>query len=199
MKRELEYFYIGDSFGGNQDWFFNPMMHIGGCAALTACDVCIYLALRKGMGRLCPFDPERLTRKEYVKFGKVMKPYLRPRAHGVNRLDIYTEGLGRYLKDVGETGLILEEFDGHVRADDGWEAVKSSLDDGFPISYLMLHHQDKAIEDFVWHWFLLVGYEEAGNRRRVKTATYGQGLWLDFDNLWDTGFEERGGMVFFSL
>ena len=60
---------------------------------------------------------------------------------------------------------------------------------------MMLKHRDKALSDFVWLWFLLVGYEEADRRRSVKTATYGEGMWLDFDHLWNTGFEEKGGMV----
>ena len=42
MKRELEYFRIGGSWGGNQSWFFDFMMRIGGCGAVTACDCCIY-------------------------------------------------------------------------------------------------------------------------------------------------------------
>lgn len=36
MKRELEYFRIGGSWGGNQSWFFDFMMRIGGCGAVTA-------------------------------------------------------------------------------------------------------------------------------------------------------------------
>lgn len=195
MKQELAYFYIGESFGGNQDWCFDPMMHLGGCAALTACDICIYLAKHKQMRNLCPFETETLNKKQYLRFAKIMKPYLRPRKNGVNRLDLYTEGFGRYLSDIGEGGLILDEFDGTVNAKDGWETVKTQIDDGYPAAYLMLKHQDKALEDFVWHWFLLVGYEESEKGRFVKTATYGEGLWLDFDNLWNTGFTEKGGMV----
>ena len=38
MRRELEHFRIGDSYGGNQDWFPTFMMRIGGCGAETACD-----------------------------------------------------------------------------------------------------------------------------------------------------------------
>ena len=30
MKKELEYFYIENSFGGNQDWFRDYWMHMGG-------------------------------------------------------------------------------------------------------------------------------------------------------------------------
>lgn len=231
MKRELEYFQIGDSFGGNQDWCFDPMMHLGGCAALTACDICIYLAARKGMTGLYPFDAAHLTKKDYLRFSKIMKPYLRPRSNGVNRTELYTEGFGRYLSDISWTRLSMEEFDGAVNASDAWETIKSQIDDDLPVAYLMLKHKDETLKDFVWHWFLLVGYEEkapdadfavvtdfaadadsaddvcgqpaqrkpaggpAQPKRLVKTATYGEGLWLDFDNLWNTGFEEKGGMV----
>ena len=44
MKKELEYFMIDGEFGGNQDWFTNIVMNVGGCGAATACDSCIYLA-----------------------------------------------------------------------------------------------------------------------------------------------------------
>ena len=49
MKKELEYFMIDGEFGGNQDWFTNIVMNVGGCGAATACDSCIYLAKYKGM------------------------------------------------------------------------------------------------------------------------------------------------------
>ena len=206
MKRELDYFYIGESFGGNQDWCRDPMMHLGGCAALTACDICIYIARKKGLTHLYPFDAYQITKKDYLRFSKGMKPYLRPRSHGVNRTDLYTDGFRHYLTDIGDTQIILDEFDGTVNVLDAWETIKSHIDDELPVAYLMLKHQDKSLADFVWHWFLLVGYKEIGEdnlcskeqnvpKRMVKTATYGECLWLDFDNLWKTGFDEKGGMV----
>ena len=36
MRQELQHFHIGDSYGGNQDWFPTFMMRIGGCGAETA-------------------------------------------------------------------------------------------------------------------------------------------------------------------
>ena len=59
MKKELDYFMIDGEFGGNQDWFTNIVMNIGGCGAATACDSCIYLAKYKGMKELYPFDLEQ--------------------------------------------------------------------------------------------------------------------------------------------
>ena len=54
MKRELEHFYIGASYGGNQDWFPTFMMRIGGCGAETACDSSIYFAMHRGIDGIAP-------------------------------------------------------------------------------------------------------------------------------------------------
>ena len=49
MRRELEHFMIGYSYGGNQDWFRTFMMRLGGCGAETACDSSLYFALHRGV------------------------------------------------------------------------------------------------------------------------------------------------------
>ena len=102
MKQILDYFMIDGEVGGNQDWFRNVVMHIGGCAAATACDCCIYFAKYKGKKNLYPFDAENLSKEDYIQFSMKMKPYLRPRMSGVNKLWMYTEGFGKYLEDIGE-------------------------------------------------------------------------------------------------
>ena len=43
MKKELTYFNIEESYGWNQNWFKDPTMKLGGCAAVVSCDLCIYL------------------------------------------------------------------------------------------------------------------------------------------------------------
>ena len=48
MKKELTYFNIEGEYGGNQNWFYDPMMRLGGCAAIATCDLCIYLNLYSG-------------------------------------------------------------------------------------------------------------------------------------------------------
>ena len=65
MKKELDYFMIDGEFGGNQDWFTNIVMNVGGCGAATACDSCIYLAKYKGMKELYPFDLEQMDKEAY--------------------------------------------------------------------------------------------------------------------------------------
>ena len=77
MKKELDYFTIEGCYGGNQDWFTNLIMHMGGCAAATACDSCIYFGLQnEKMKPLYPFNIECLTKEDYKAFSQIMKPYL---------------------------------------------------------------------------------------------------------------------------
>lgn len=103
MEKELDYFSIEGVVGGNQEWFRNVVMYMGGCAAATACDCCIYFALRNGLKNLYPFDIENLNKEDYIRFGMRMKPYIRPRVGGVKKLSMFIEGFGAYLADMAET------------------------------------------------------------------------------------------------
>ena len=100
MKKELDFFRVGRAYGGNQDWFADPMMRLGGCAAVTACDSSIYFDRYRGT-RLYPFHQGRISKKEYTRFGMRMKPYLKPRWSGIDSLDIYIDGYGAFLEDAG--------------------------------------------------------------------------------------------------
>lgn len=199
MQKELDYFTIERSYGGNQDWFWDPMMKIGGCAALTACDSCIYLDCYKGMKGLCPFEKTAITKKDYQRFGMKMKPYLRPRRNGVDALDIYIDGFGRYLSDQGCSQVKMEAFPGTEKASWAKEALIAQIDSGLPLPCLVLKHKNPLFKDYVWHWFLLTGYDTAGESCMVKAVTYGEWQWLDMDELWDTGFEKKGGLILYHM
>lgn len=68
MEKELEYFYIENSFGGNQDWFRDYWMHLGGCAAAAACDSCISMEKAGVKKKLYPFDIKNLNKSDYLDF-----------------------------------------------------------------------------------------------------------------------------------
>ncbi len=197
MKKELDYFRIGNTYGGNQDWFPDFMMKIGGCAALTACDSCICLDLYKGT-TLYPFDRQRLTQKDYIRFGMLMKPYLRPRWSGIDTLEIYMEGFGQFLTDHGCTAIGMRPLYGNQSAEEAESALKGQIDKGLPVPCLLLKHKKRSFKDYEWHWFLLTGYEVLQNTCMVKAVTYGGWEWLDLGELWDTGFPRRGGLVLYS-
>ncbi len=197
MKRELEHFYIGDSYGGNQDWFRSFMMRIGGCGAETACDSSIYFTLHRGVKGIYLFNPNWLTRDDYVTFAHVMERYLWPRMGGIDTPDIYMEGYSRYLSDCGVHDITMEKLEGTEPYEKAAEAVKGQIDAGLPVPMLVLRHKNRAFKDYVWHWFLLNGYEETEDDLLVKAVTYSEYKWLSLRALWDSGHEKKGGLVLY--
>lgn len=195
MKKELPYFRIENAFGGNQDWFRDPMMHLGGCGAAAACDVCINEALHGSKNHLYPYDVHKLEKEDYISFAMKMKPYLRPRMHGIDTLEIFINGFQKYLKEAGEEEMKLSGFHGDTSVEQAVMEAKHQIDQGMPIPYLLLRHKNVNFKDLVWHWFMLVGYEELEDEFYVKIATYGGYRWLNFKELWDTGFRKKGGMI----
>ena len=199
MKHELPHFQIGDSYGGNQDWFPTFMMRIGGCGAETACDSSIYFALHRGLAGIAPENAASITKDAYIRFAYEMKPYLSPRMSGIDRLDIYMDGYAQYLKDRGDDRLTMKPLDGKEPYETALTAVRRQIDQGYPIPTLVLNHRNKSFRDYVWHWFLINGYDETDDGFLVKAVTYSKYEWLDFQLLWNTGHERRGGLVLYHL
>ena len=78
--------------------------------------------------------------------------------------------------------------------------IKRQIDGGFPVPYLMLRHRlIEKYKDFIWHWFLAVGYEETEKGTWIIAATYGEKVRLLLKELWDTGYEEKGGVILYSF
>ena len=201
MKRELDHFRIGSSYGGNQDWFRTFMMRIGGCGAETACDSSLYFAICRGIEGIYPFDLKRLSKHDYVDFAHMMEEYLWPRWTGIDKLGIFVDGYSKYLEDRGVTCISMDTLDGR-------EPYEKA------VATVILNHRDRALRDYVWHWFLINGYERpdqsseapqangidrAGDTLRVKAVTYSGYRWLDLGRLWDTGFDHKGGLILFEL
>ena len=168
-------------------------MREGDCAAITACDCSIYFELYKNRRGLYPFDVNRLEREDYVRFADVMKPYLRPRWTGIDRLDIYIDGFEKFLRERGETSIEMLPFDGNKNLHSARIVIQNQLDAGWLIPCLTLNHRNFRLRDYVRHWFLINGFDG----ERVRSVSYGVGRWVEFAALWNTGFERKGGLIIF--
>lgn len=193
MKKELSHFYVDKSYGGNQQWFKGFSMKLGGCAAETACDICIYLDLYKQTA-LYPYDANNVKKSDYIKFAETMKPYLHPRMGGIDKLSIFTEGFGKYIENAGEN-LELFAVEGTESFEKAKNVLTGQINSGYPVAFLCLMHKNKRFADYKWHWFLLNGYEIKNEKILVKAVTYSEYEWLDFEELWNSGYENKGGMV----
>ena len=214
MKRELAHFFIDGSYGWNQDWFPDFFMRLGGCAAVTACDACVYFALRMGKRDLVPFDPAQITRADYLRLAGQMRRTLGPRMRGVDRLELYQEGFTGYREAIGVREPLADALHGSRPYQEAEAAAIRQIDAGYPIPFLTLRHRNPEFSFYEWHWYLLMGYQRrsaafpvshapsdsaAPDSFLVQAVTYGARRWLDLRELWDTGFTEKGGMILFSF
>ena len=198
MLKELDYFWVGEEYGGRQSLLPDMIMRFAGCAAVTACDSLIYMTLYKNLKNLCPFSTDQLRGRDYVAFFKTVKPYLRPRLMGINRLEIFVAAFKKFLKEHGTFFLDVMPWSGDHDEQDTVNTIRQQIDRGFLIPYLLLHHKNPTFENYEWHWFLLTGYDEKPDGRfLVKAVTYGAYEWLDFAKLWNTGYDRKGGLILF--
>ena len=199
MLKELDYFWVGEEYGGRQSLLPDMIMRFAGCAAVTACDSLIYMTLYKNLKNLCPFSTDQLRGRDYVAFFKTVKPYLRPRLMGINRLEIFVAAFKKFLKEHGTFFLDVLPWSGDHDEQDTVNTIRQQIDRGFLIPYLLLHHKNPNFENYEWHWFLLTGYDEKPDGRfMVKAVTYGAYEWLDFAKLWNTGYDRKGGLILFN-
>lgn len=173
-------------------------MRKGGCAAVTATDCSLYFSLYKNLPDAAPQAQKKMTKAAYLELGMIMKPYLKPRITGIDKLSIYMEGFTNYLCDRGINDLILTGWSGNHSYESSAELVKHQIDAGWPLPYLNLKHRAPSFRDLVWHWFLLTGYETFYDEVMVKVTTYGSWRWLSLKELWDTGYKQKGGLILFS-
>ena len=196
---ELDYFHIGKALGGSQDWMRDPWMKLGRCAALAAVDSCIYFTLFCGKKKLCPIDVHRLTKDTYIQFAMIMKPYISPRFSGVSKLNLYTEGMGAYLRDRGSGEPLMHPFPMGQPLEQAQQTLQQQIDKGILIPFLLLNHISREWKEYHWHWFMLTGYRWDGNELLVKAVTYGEGEWLHFSTLWDSVRHDNGGMILYEF
>lgn len=196
---ELKLFSIDNMIGWDQEQFTDWWMNKGGCGAVTACDNCIYFARELGLNNLYPFDSENITREDYVNFSKIMKPYLSPRISGINTLELFIDGCKEYLSDMGDKSIEMTALYSHCSFEEYKKAVKEQIDNNLPVPYLNLKHKNPLFDDFVWHWFWLAGYKEVDDIFMVKVISYGEYVWFDLKELWDSGYSEKGGIVLYNI
>lgn len=194
-EKNIDYFNIEGTPGGNQDWCTDFWMHLGGCGALAACDMAICLKKNKGDKNVIPYDPDHMTKQEYLNLSMTMKPYIHPRLGGVTKLHYYTDGFGKYLRERGYQ-VSFHTLSGNEPYEKAAAFVKESIDRNLPVAYLMLRHKDPEFEDLNWHWFMITGYSYDEQARMFLTYhTYGEVEKVDFEKLWNTGMYFRGGLV----
>lgn len=198
MRVQLPYYEVCEKLGWDQEDFRDPFMYFGGCGAVTACDLSIFLAREHDMTSLCPFSPEQVEKADYLAFSKTMKRFLRPRVQGVDTLELWLEGYQAYLRSVSREER-LPRFYAFPQTGNSWEEaakqIVRQIDRHFLVPMLLLRHKNYLYKDISWHWFNLAGYDSMDDDLLLRLVTYGEEQWISLRELWDSGYEERGGLI----
>ena len=198
MKTELDFIKINGYYGGDQHWYPDMFMRMAGCSAVCASEACAYLALHfPHLRKLYPYDPENITKEEFIRFMITMFKYVTPGFMGMRSIKRFKRCFTEYA-NAADADVRLTLLDGEADEAAAKEFVTRGLDAGYCVLNLLLTHKDSELDELTWHWFTLTGYEKTGDDMRVDFATWGKKHTLDFSRLWNTGTQSRGGMVIIS-
>ncbi|MBQ9519481.1 MAG: hypothetical protein IJR59_06280 [Firmicutes bacterium] len=197
MKKELPLFKVDDMIGFDQELFDDWWMNKGGCGAVVACDCCIYFKKYMGISSVFGSDTDNITEDCYERFAMKMKPFLSPRISGINKPEIFADGFADYLESMGETRIKMDVLLSSCPYEELLAEVKRLIDCDLPVPMLILRHKNPLLEDFVWHWFWLAGYEEFDGTCMVKAISYGTYRWFSLYDMWNSGHAEKGGIIRF--
>ena len=200
IKKELEHFSIDGYYGGSQQWMLDPWMRLGGCGALAAVDSCIFFGRHHKIKKLVN-NVYHIDKNIYRNLAREMKPYLRPRFEGINKLSIYIDGFGRFLKDRNVDLIHMEGYSMGMPAEQAWCELRNQIDKNILVPVLLLNPISREWREYNWHWFLINGYREEAedNIRLVKAVTYGSYEWLHWETFWDENDKENGGMILYRI
>ena len=99
---------------------------------------------------------------------------------------------------MGETGIKMDHLYSGCPYEEFRTEIKRLIDSDMPVPMLILRHKNPVLEDFVWHWFWLAGYEEFDGAFMVKAISYGTYRWFSLYDIWNSGYGEKGGIIRFA-
>ena len=182
------------SHSADQDWYSLPWRQRAGCGPTTASVQMAYLAaLRPSLAALCPLKERE--QETFVTYMDKVWEYVTPGSHGLNRVEMYTDGVARFC---GERGVKLvpralevptgEERPGFDRC---VSFIRAGLEADCPVAFLNLDNGEVEALD-KWHWVLLSALEEGDAGTLVTVVDNGNTFSIDLKLWYDTARDLAG-------
>ena len=184
------------SHGADQDWYSLPWRQRAGCGPTTASVQMAYLAaLRPSLAALFPLEGRE--QGTFVTYMDQVWEYVTPGSHGLNRVEMYTDGVTRFC---GERGVRLvshalevpigEERPGFERC---VSFIRAGLASDCPVAFLNLDNGEVEALD-KWHWVLLSALKKGDAGTLVTVVDSGNSFSIDLKLWYDTA-RDLGGFV----
>ena len=191
MKKELPFITVAGHYGGDQYKFPRIRMRGGGCSTVCACHAATLIALSDPERRaFSPLKSLNVTRKDFNAFGVEMFPYVHPGFRGMPETAMFRESFGKYADSVG-CHADYSELQGTASFDEALAFIENAIASDEYVQYLLLRHQDKQFDEIEWHWFTITAIDGSV----ITFSSFGEKCHADLRELWDTGFDEKGGLI----
>ncbi len=195
MTQELTFVDIDGAYGGDQHWMTHPRQNRGGCSTVCACEISILLANKySGLQKLYRPDSLRTPKADFMRYVEEVFDYIYPHEHGLDTLELFVKSYEDFAK-TKNTKVSYHTLDGAAAYEKAEAFVKAAIDNGLPLAYLLLRHTDQRFLEYNWHWFTVTGYAQTASGLELIFGTWGTRRTLPFRDLWNTGHEQKGGMV----
>lgn len=184
------------SHGADQDWYSLSWRQRAGCGPTTASVQMAYLAaLRPSLAALYPLKERE--QETFVTYMDQVWEYVTPGDHGLNRVEMYTDGVARFCvaRGVKLVPRALELPIGEERPgfDRCVSFIRAGLESDCPVAFLNLDNGEVETLD-KWHWVLLSALEEGDRGTLVTVVDNGNTFSIDLKLWYDTA-RELGGFV----
>ncbi len=179
-------------FGGDQHWYKAKWHSVSGCGPTVAATILAHLAEYKESCRALYKYNFPLQKEEFVRHMGEVREFVKPGINGLTSKTYFACEVKRFAESRGvnlKTDLVSKKID----ADKAYERVKHSIDKGLPLALLILKNPEPEIEEFTWHWMVVIGYKE--EKRQIVMTTWGKIFDLDFDKVWNQSGRYSSGLV----
>lgn len=196
MKKELPFLDISGKYGANQYVFTHLLMKRGGCSTICACHASLLLACKDpSRAGLAPFQRLNMRQSEFDAFAEDMFRFVYPGLLGIPTTELFAQSYLDYTREKG-IPVRIEQLQGTAPYEEAEAFIRRMIDDGYTVQYLLLRHTQRSLQSIQWHWFTVTGYDDHdGQDFDIIFSTFGRRQVESLSVLWDTGMEEKGGLL----
>lgn len=175
-------------YGGSQYWFPKKLHQLSGCGPVAAANITVYLSqtFPDKYKPLFPFQGT-LSKKDFVQHMVEVRKYVIPGIRGLTSVHQFAENTLTFAQQKGVALVphILE--DDTVDMGEAIFFITQALVLKLPVAILVLTHQVKELEDYVWHWMTIthLRLNPNDNNYYITASTYGERHEINFNLLWN--------------
>ncbi len=178
-------------FGGDQHWYRAKWHSLSGCGPTVAATILAHLAERDPKCRALYAYDFPLQKNDFIEHMQEVREYVKPGVRGLTSKNYFACEAKRFGESRNvklKTNIINRDYS----AEEAYERIKTSIDNGYPLALLILKNPAPEIEEFTWHWMVVIGYKE---NMQIVMTTWGKIFDLDFNKVWNHERKNSSGIV----